>query len=63
MIMENKMTFNKEKFMEFVESPRISIFNPIKLEYSYGCIANSLSCNGVQEIDLTENEKNILYTN
>lgn len=29
------MTFNKEKFMGFVEElPRISLFNPIKLEYS-----------------------------
>ena len=52
------MVFNKEKFMEFVEEPqRISLFNPIELEYSYGCMANSLSCNGVQEIDLTENER------
>lgn len=57
------MVFNKEKFMEFVkEPPRISIFNPIELEFSYGCMANSLSCNGIQEIDLTENErKDIIY--
>ena len=39
------------------EPHRISLFNPIELEYSYGCMANSLSCNGVQEIDLTDNER------
>lgn len=55
------MAFNKEKFMEFVEEPpRISLFNPIELEFSYGCTANSLSCNGVQEIDLTENERKLI---
>ena len=52
------MTFNKEKFMEFVEeTPRISLFNPIELEYSYGCMANSLSLNGIEEIDLTDSER------
>ena len=51
------MTFNKEKFMEFVEEPRISMFRPIKLEYSHGCMANSLSLNGIEEIDLTDNER------
>lgn len=43
--------------MEFVEEPRISMFRPIKLEYSYGCMANSLSLNGIEEIDLTDVER------
>lgn len=51
------MTFNQEKFMEFVEEPRISMFRPIKLEYSRGCMANSLSLNGIEEIDLTDDER------
>ena len=29
----------------------------MKLEYTYGCIANSLSVDGTQEIDLTDAER------
>ena len=29
----------------------------MKLIYSYGCLANSLSVNGIQEIDLTDQQR------
>ena len=54
------MKFNKEKFMEFVTTERISLFRPINLEYSYGCLADSLTANRIQETELTDKERKII---
>lgn len=32
----------------------------MKLIYSYGCLANSLSVNGIQEIDLTDAQRKVV---
>lgn len=54
--------FNKEKFMEFVTEEPISIFRPMNMIYSYGCIANELSVNGINEIDMTDSQRqNVIH--
>ena len=48
---------NKEKSNELVNQlDRISLLKPLELEYTYGCLDNSLSVNNVEEIDLTDKE-------
>lgn len=32
----------------------------MKLIYSYGCLANELSINGISEIDLTDKQRNVV---
>ena len=51
------MGFNKEKFMEFVVEEPVSMFNPMNMVYSYGCMANELSVNGVNEVDMTDSQR------
>ena len=54
--------FNKEKFMEFVTEEPISMFRPMNMIYSYGCIANELSVNNINEIDMTDSQRqNVIH--
>lgn len=56
------MGFNKEKFMEFVVEEPVSMFNPMNMVYSYGCMANELSVNGVNEVDMTDSQRqNVIH--
>lgn len=48
------MGFNEKKFMEFVKEEPISLFKPMNMVLSEGCIANELSINGIQEINMTD---------
>lgn len=54
------MKFNMEKFKQMVKDGPIGLTKPMSLEYSYGCLVNSLSVNGIQEIDLTDNQRKIV---
>ena len=54
--------FNKEKFQEFVVEEPISIFKPMNMIYSYGCMANELSVNNISEINMTDSQrKNVIH--
>lgn len=60
--LKDNMGFNKEKFMEFVVEEPISMFNPMNMVYSYGCMSNELSVNGINEIDMTDSQrKNVIH--
>ena len=55
------MTFNKEKFMEFVEdTPRISLFNPLNIHITVNCSKETYLINGVDFSELTESEQKII---
>lgn len=54
------MAFNKEKFMEHVVDEPIGLFKPLNMVYSYGCMANELSVNGVNEIDMTDSQRKVI---
>lgn len=54
------MKFNMDKFKELVKDEPIGLTKPMELEYAYGCLANSLSVNGIQEIDLTDAQRNVV---
>lgn len=54
------MKFNMDKFKEFVKDEPIGLMKPMSLEFSYGCLANSLSVNGIQEIDLTDAQRKVV---
>lgn len=45
------------KFKELVKDEPIGLTKPMELEYAYGCLANSLSVNGIQEVDLTDKQR------
>ena len=54
--------FNKEKFMEFVVEEPVSMFSPMNMVYSYGCMANELSVNGINEVDMTDSQRqNVIH--
>lgn len=54
------MAFNKEKFMEFVVEEPIGLFKPLNMVYSYGCMSNELSVNGVSEIDMSDSQRRVV---
>lgn len=54
------MNFNMDKFKEFVVDEPIGLLKPLELVYSYGCLVNELSVNGIQEIDLTDAQRKIV---
>lgn len=51
------MPFNKEKFLEHVVDEPIGLFKPLDMVYSYGCMANELSVNGISEIDMDDSQR------
>jgi hypothetical protein len=54
------MGFNKDKFMEHVTDELIGLFKPMNMVYSYGCLANELSVNGISEIDMTDSQRKLV---
>ncbi len=54
------MKFNMEKFKEIVKDEPIGLMKPMRLEFSYGCLANSLSVNDIEEADLTDAQRRIV---
>lgn len=56
------MKFNMEKFKEFVKDEPIGLTKPMSFEFTYGCIANSLTINGIEEADLTDAQRrNVIH--
>lgn len=55
----NKIFF-KDKFKEIVKDEPIGLMKPMRLEFSYGCLANSLSVNDIEEADLTDAQRRIV---
>lgn len=54
------MGFNEKKFMEFVKEEPISLFKPMNMVLSEGCIANELSINDIQEINMTDTQRKVV---
>lgn len=55
------MTFNKEKFMEFVnDPPRISLFKPLNIHITENCSKETCLINDVDFSELTESEQKII---
>lgn len=54
------MAFNKENFVEHVADEPIGLFKPMKMVYTFGCVANELSVNGINETDMTESQRKII---
>lgn len=48
------------KFKETVKDEPIGLMKPMRLEFSYGCLANSLSVNDIEEADLTDAQRRIV---
>ena len=54
------MKFNMEKFKEFVKDEPIGLTKPMSFVFTYWCISNSLTINGIEEADLTDAQRRVV---